>query len=138
MAHIDDVVKRSPSSNCGFLVPEPFCCNSCQVSIIHMWNSCGDFCSWNDSVQIWNLTGVSCRLLSWIISFQKIIPVCISRSENFNGVDLLLLKKLLDESSMKAYFESWATFLCWRFRYQKWSYPSNQCQNKRCRRVFEG
>ncbi len=68
MAHVDDVVERSPSDNGSFLVPEPFGCNSWDVGVIHVWNSWGDFCSWNDSVKVWNLTGVSDRMLHWVVS----------------------------------------------------------------------
>lgn len=88
MAHVDDVMEWTPGDDGGFLVPEPFAGHSWQVSVVHVWNSGGDFCSWNDSVQVGNLSSVSGRLLDGVVSFQQIVPVGVSGSEDFNGVDL--------------------------------------------------
>ena len=106
VAHVDDVVQGSPSDNCSLLVPVPLGGYSWEVGVIHVWDSGGNFCSWNHSVEVWHLLSVSWRLLNWVVSLQKVVPVGVSGSEDFNWVDLIYINKLLDEHSMRAYFES--------------------------------
>ena len=106
MAHVNDIVERSPGSDSGFLVPEPLGSYSGNVSVVHMRDSGSDFCPWNDPIEISHLPGISRRLLHWIIPLQQIIPIRIPSPEHFNRVHLIVKKTIHKQHNTTTYSES--------------------------------